>query len=170
MDGSEKFTRKWADYVAGFGNISTEFWLGLENIHCLTSRTPRSELRVELADFKGNYKYTHYGFFNVNDASTNYTLDIADHQFRDYYNEKAPDQLTYHNGMQFSTRDRDNDKWSKNCTGNTQGAWWYKNCSELNLNGRYRSGKNWGTLSWAPLADGAVNAMKYTQMKIRPHT
>ena len=77
-DGSEDFYRNWADYVAGFGKLKREFWLGLDHIHCLTSAVPRTELIVDLADFFGNYKYAHYGFFNVNGPSTNYTLDVAD--------------------------------------------------------------------------------------------
>ena len=50
-DGSEDFYRNLADYVAGFGNITREFWLGLNHIHCLTSAAPKTELRVNLADY-----------------------------------------------------------------------------------------------------------------------
>jgi len=31
-DGSEDFYRNWADYAAGFGNLTAEFWLGLSTI------------------------------------------------------------------------------------------------------------------------------------------
>ena len=100
-DGSENFYRNWTDYVAGFGRLKREFWLGLDHIHCLASAAPRTELRVDVADFGGNYKYAHYGFFHVNGPSTNYTLDVED------YNSTSTggDRLGYHNGMQFSTED-----------------------------------------------------------------
>ena len=164
-DGSENFYRNWVDYVAGFGNLKREFWLGLNHIHCLTSAAPRTELRIELADFFGNYKYAHYGFFNVNGPSTNYILDVADYRTT----SSAVDQLLYHNGMQFSTKDRDNDQYFRNCASSFQGAWWYKSCHHSNLNGRYRYGtSNWGTMGWRSLGEGAVDAMKFTEMKLRP--
>ena len=165
-DGSENFYRNWADYVAGFGNLKREFWLGLNLIHCLTSAAPRTELRADLADFFGNYKYAHYGFFNVNGPSTNYILDVADYKTT----SSAGDQLAYYNGMQFSTKDRDNDQSSVNCASSSYsyGAWWYKSCGQC-LNGRYRYGtSNWGTISWDSLGNGARNAMKFTEMKLRP--
>ena len=167
-DGSENFYRGWADYVAGFGNLKREFWLGLNHIHCLTSAAPRTELRIDLADFFGNYRHAHYDFFNVNGPSTNYILDVGYHN----WTGSVRDRLTYHNGMQFTTKDRDNDKWSSNCaTGsdNNYGAWWYNACRGSNLNGRYRSGtSSWGTIYWHPLAHGKQNAMKFTEMKLRP--
>ena len=166
-DGSEDFHRGWADYVAGFGNLKREFWLGLDHIHCLTSAAPRTELRVDLADFFGNYKYAHYGFFNVNGPSTNYTLDVADYKTT----SSAEDTLIRHNGMQFTTKDRDNDQLSGggNCATIFHGAWWYQACHGSNLNGRFRYGtSNWGNTHWYPLGDGAVDAMKFTEMKLRP--
>ncbi|CAJ0947740.1 unnamed protein product [Ranitomeya imitator] len=37
VDGSEDFYQDWETYKRGFGNQATEFWLGNENIHRLTS-------------------------------------------------------------------------------------------------------------------------------------
>lgn len=36
-DGSVNFLRDWASYKRGFGNQLTEFWMGNDNIHFLTS-------------------------------------------------------------------------------------------------------------------------------------
>ena len=165
-DGSEDFYRNWADYVTGFGNLKREFWLGLDHIHCLTSAAPRTELRIDLADFFGNYKYVHYGFFNVNGPTTNYTLDVADYRTT----SSAGEDLIYHNGAQFSTKDRDNDQRSSGSVASiSQGAWWYKHWLDSNLNGRYRYGtSDWGTMWWRSLGEGAVEAMKFTEMKLRP--
>ena len=43
----------------------------------------------------------------------------------------AGDSLTYDNGMQFSTKDRDNDHNSGNCASSTNHhrAWRYKDCT-----------------------------------------
>ena len=164
-DGSEDFYRNWADYVAGFGNLKREFWLGLDHIHCLTSAAPRTELRVDLADFKGNYKYAQYSFFSVGNSGTNYTLNIEG------YTGTAGDAFrSSHsvNGMQFSTKDRDNDQYSGvNCASDFHhGAWWYKRCAYSNLNGLYRSGLSGtqGVLWWHFLNN--YNSLKFTQLKL----
>ena len=41
------FTRTWNDYKHGFGELNTEFWYGLKNIHCLTSRQ-QADLQIEI--------------------------------------------------------------------------------------------------------------------------
>ena len=164
-DGSENFYRNWADYVAGFGNLKREFWLGLDYIHCLTSAAPRTELRVDLADFQGNYKYAQYLFFSVGNSGTNYRLNIAD------YTGTAGDSFlsSYSiNGMQFSTKDRDNDQYSGvNCASDRHGAWWYKSCTHSNLNGLYRSGLdgNQGVV-WHDFLSKWVS-LKFAKMKLR---
>ena len=164
-DGSEDFYRGWADYVAGFGNLRREFWLGLDHIHCLTSAAPRTELRVDLADFEGNYKYAQYSFFSVGNSGTNYRLNIAG------YTGTAGDSLAYHNGMQFSTKDRDNDQTNVNCASSSyrHGAWWYKNCVVSNLNGLYRSGLSGDQgVTWYHFLNNWVS-LKFAQMKLRFH-
>jgi len=33
----------WADYKAGFGNFNSNFWLGLERLHLLTSAADQDD-------------------------------------------------------------------------------------------------------------------------------
>ena len=47
------------------------------------------------------------------------------------------DSLAYHNGMKFSTHDRDNDNKTSNCALSYRSAWWYRSCLFSNLNGLY---------------------------------
>ena len=163
MDGSEDFYRNWADYVAGFGQLKGEHWLGLEKLVCLTTRRPRTELRVDLADYEGNYKYAQYSFFSVGNSGTNYRLNIAG------YTGTAGDSLTYSNGIQFSTKDRDNDQWGANCANDRHGAWWYKSCGYSNLNGLYRSGLVGDQgVRWLHFLNNDIS-LRYSQMKLRFH-
>ena len=162
MDGSEDFHRNWAEYVAGFGQLKGEHWLGLEKLVCLTTRRPRTELRVELADFKGNYKYAQYSFFSVGNNATNYKLDIEG------YNGTAGDSLANNNDMQFSTKDRDNDQHiGVNCANYHYGGWWFNSCTNSNLNGLYRSGQSgYQVVSWYDFHANLVS-LKFAQMKLR---
>ena len=163
MDGSVDFYRNWADYVTGFGQLKGEHWLGLEKLVCLTTRRPRTELRVDLADYEGNYKYAQYSFFSVGNSGTNYRLNIAG------YTGTAGDSLTYHNGAQFTTKDKDNDQKSdENCAVSLKGAWWYKvkYCYYSHLTGLYRSGQfGWQGVVWGGFHNGI--SLKFAQMKLR---
>ena len=53
LDGSVDFYRGWQDYKYGFGNLKTEFWLGLHKINRLTSLT-QNKLRIDMEDTAGN--------------------------------------------------------------------------------------------------------------------
>lgn len=56
-------------------------------------------------------------------------------------NFPSGDSLTYHSGMSFSTKDRDNDLSNeKNIAVSRAGAWWYTDGYQSNLNGRYLRG------------------------------
>ena len=132
INGSVDFYRNWTDYVYGFGDLEREFWYGLENIHCLTTRED-VELRIEVGNETTPSIVWTYQLFRVGGAETNYVLTIGEGQ-----GTGAPDSMAYHNGMQFSTRDRDNDATSNaNCAARYGGAWWYKGCVYSSLNGKH---------------------------------
>ena len=81
----------------------------------------------------------------------------------------AGDSLGPHRGMLFSTKDRDNDKWSTgNCASKYTGAWWYNGCHYSNLNGLYLNGKDDPKgMDWR-LWKNTHYSVKKSEMKIRP--
>ncbi|CAL4152422.1 unnamed protein product, partial [Meganyctiphanes norvegica] len=70
------FTRPWADYVQEFGELTGEFWLGLDHIHRLTSDTI-NELYIELQDWQSNTRWAKYSNFAVGPAEDNYRLTVT---------------------------------------------------------------------------------------------
>ena len=164
-DGSVDFYRDWISYENGFGVVKAEHWLGLKKISCLTGAKPKVRLRVDLADFAGSQKYAHYNHFTVGNPSTNYTLSVQ------RYSGTAGDSLlTIHNGMQFSTKDRENDlNPREHCAMMYKGAWWYRSCHHSNLNGLYLSGQNnsqgvrWKTFH----IHAEKHSLRYSEMKLR---
>ncbi|XP_046860830.1 angiopoietin-related protein 7-like [Xenia sp. Carnegie-2017] len=161
QDGSVSFYRGWKDYKQGFGNLSSEFWLGLDKIYRLTS-SRRNKLRVDLGDWSGNKAYAEYDYFAVKNETHKYQLSIG------AYSGNARDSLSYHNGMAFSTKDSDNDKISGNCAIRDKGAWWYNGCHQSNLNGHYYSGayNSWSSVSWYNWKYN-YKSLKFTEMKMK---
>ena len=170
MDGSENFNRGWSDYVSGFGKICREHWLGLDKIHCLTTSTARTELRIDMADFRGEKKYAYYNFFMMGNAGTNYKLQVAG------YSGTAGDSIQYRsasdgqhiNGMPFTTRDRDNDQVGGNCAQSWKGGWWYRTCMAAQLNGVYHhdtTPRGWEAVLWFTFIDH--RSLKFAEMKLK---
>lgn len=78
LDGSENFKKNWIQYKEGFGHLSpndqTEFWLGNEKIHLISTQTTVPyALRVELEDWNGQKRY-----------STHLISSIMHHRVLDY--------------------------------------------------------------------------------------
>nr|XP_058952653.1 microfibril-associated glycoprotein 4-like [Pocillopora verrucosa] len=162
LNGSVDFYRYWNDYKCGFGDLKSEFWLGLDKIHRLTSNDSNM-LRVDLEDFEGNTAYAEYNTFHVKSENDKYRL------IRGSYSGNASSSLSH--DRPFTTRDRDNDHDTKrNCAIAFNGAWWYSACHASNLNGlylrgnhsSYANGVNWK--GWK----GYHYSLKRTEMKIRP--
>ncbi|KAH8308058.1 hypothetical protein KR059_005828, partial [Drosophila kikkawai] len=121
-DGSEDFYREWKDYEEGFGQVEGEYFVGLGPLHALTSSVDQ-ELLVIVKDSTGE-RYAMYDNFLIGGKNNNYTLESLG-----FYYGTADDGLKTHLGMQFSTKDRDNDiNQSRHCAVECSGAWWYRNC------------------------------------------
>ncbi|XP_071139112.1 fibrinogen-like protein 1 [Mytilus edulis] len=137
LDNSTNFYRGWSTYQNGFGNLQREFWLGNTYINEISS-SGKYKLYIELEDFDGIKKYAEYNLFSVGDAASNYILRVSGYNG----SSTADDSFSYHNGMEFSTFDNDNDRWKgTNCAILRDGAWWYNICIKSNLNGLYLGGK-----------------------------
>jgi hypothetical protein len=77
QEGSVYFYRGWSDYKVGFGNLTGEFWLGLDKIHRLTTSTTQKFLRVDMWDFDGTHAYAKYNNFSVASESDSYKLIVG---------------------------------------------------------------------------------------------
>ncbi|XP_055600828.1 ficolin-2-like [Uranotaenia lowii] len=143
FNGSVDFYRKWAEYEQGFGNLESEFWLGLEKIHRLTSFKTH-ELHVVLEAFDGKKAVAKYSHFLVDGADQKYALSKLG-----TYSGSAGDSLSYGLNMKFTTQDADHDTHGGNCAVDYKGAWWYKACHFSNLNGLYKKGSfNTNSMCW----------------------
>ncbi|MEE6504966.1 hypothetical protein FKM82_005392 [Ascaphus truei] len=76
QDGSVDFFRDWNSYKKGFGNQRSEFWLGNDNLHMLTS-TGTFQLRIDLTDFEDNQTFAVYNNFKLAGESEKYKLKVG---------------------------------------------------------------------------------------------
>uniref|UniRef100_A0A3P8W712 Tenascin Ca n=1 Tax=Cynoglossus semilaevis TaxID=244447 RepID=A0A3P8W712_CYNSE len=159
QNGKLEFYRNWKNYTAGFGNMNDEFWLGLSNLHKITS-SGHYELRVDLRD-QGDLAYAQYDKFTIAEPRTRYKLYIGG------YSGTAGDSLIYHQGRPFSTYDNDNDIAVTNCALSYKGAFWYKNCHRVNLMGKYGDTSHSKGINWFHWK-GHEHSIEFAEMKIRP--
>ncbi|XP_036407369.1 fibrinogen gamma chain-like [Megalops cyprinoides] len=153
-DGSVDFSKNWIQYKEGFGYLSpddtTEFWLGNEKMHLLSTQSHIPYvLRIELTDWDGKKKNADYAMFKVGSEADQYRLTYAYYfggdagdAFDGYdFGDDPSDKIyTSHNGMQFSTSDRDNDRYEGNCALQDRSGWWMNRCHAAHLNGKYYKG------------------------------
>ncbi|CAI9532718.1 unnamed protein product [Staurois parvus] len=161
-DGSVDFFRDWNSYKKGFGSRLTEFWLGNDNLHMLTS-SGTWELRIDLYTVDNKKNFAKYASFQVLGEAEKYKLLLGAFTQGD-----AGDSMDVHMNMPFSTKD--NDVTADKCASLHKGGWWYNNCHHANLNGlyllgphnSYADGINWYT------GHGYNYSYKISEMKIRP--
>ncbi|XP_044286858.1 fibrinogen gamma chain [Varanus komodoensis] len=189
LDGSEDFNKNWIQYKEGFGHLSpndqTEFWLGNEKIHLITTQTTIPyALRIELEDWSGQTSYADYAHFKVGSEEDKYRLSYAfftggdaGNAFDgfDFGDDPSDKFFTSHNGMQFSTHDNDNDRFDENCAEQDGSGWWMNRCHAAHLNGKYYKGGSYSAkdagndngIIWATWRSRWYS-MKKTTMKVIP--
>ncbi|XP_074871855.1 ficolin-2-like [Carettochelys insculpta] len=163
-DGSFDFYRDWNSYKRGFGSQLSEFWLGNDNIHLLTSLGDY-KLRVDLRGFNNINHFSTFTSFQIAGESDNYRLNLGSFECG-----TGRDSLSVHNGMMFSTYDRDNDNSLDHCAKTFKGSWWYQNCHHSNLNGLYLKGHHESYadgINWVT-GNGYHSSYRLSEMKIRP--
>ncbi|XP_062132099.1 fibrinogen-like protein 1 isoform X3 [Drosophila sulfurigaster albostrigata] len=154
IGGEEDFGRDWATYRKGFGSLDSDFFLGLEKIHRLTSQQ-QYELYIHLVAEDGSIFYARYDDFKISDEDHGYSLSLGK------FKGNIWDAMREHENMKFTTFDRDNDSDSyDNCAVLYKSGWWYNRCFDCNLNGLYGVTLKWRTRS--------VNILKEAKMLIRP--
>ncbi|XP_078674358.1 uncharacterized protein LOC144912680 [Branchiostoma floridae x Branchiostoma belcheri] len=164
FDGSVSFARSWIDYKNGFGRVTGEYWLGLNQIYRLSNQG-HYKLRVDLEDWEGNKAYAIYSSFRVCEENEDFMLKLGG------YSGTAGDSMSMNNGRSFTTKDRDNDAMEGNCAQRDGGGgWWYGSCSHSLLNGKYQrraDSANFQGIVWWDWK-GAFYSLKSVSMKIRP--
>ncbi|XP_069159725.1 angiopoietin-2-like isoform X1 [Procambarus clarkii] len=164
------FTRDWEAYKTGFGNASTEYWLGTEAAHQLTQPSPQT---VRLAATNKNvpgrkslpieHRWALWSTFSVANESTGYQLLVDGYQEESTMGDVLVRHYN-HSGMKFSTLDRDNDLWSLSCAQSSQGGWWYRACSNVYPT---RPLSHMWTRYWTP-GDGSAVYLQQLQLMTRP--
>ncbi|XP_049889726.1 tenascin-N isoform X4 [Epinephelus moara] len=158
--GKLDFMKRWRQYIAGFGNMTDEFWIGLDKIYELTNTPTQYELRFDLG-LGAERAYAVYDNFKIAPVKQKFKLTIGN------YRGTAGDAMTYHQGRPWTTVDSDNDIALGNCALTHRGAWWYKNCHLANPNGKWGDVRHSVGVNWEPWK-GHLVSLDFTEMKIRP--
>ena len=155
-DGSQDFYLYWNQYKEGFGDVGREHWLGNDKLYYLTNQK-QYKMRMDATIWStGQKKYSVYDKFRVDNEGNKYRLYVSG-----YSGNTGYDYWAYHNGMEFSTRDRDNDRNAASCSQRYKGAHWYNSCHYVNPTGLY---KNTGDDSMKLSYSGSL---KETTLKIK---
>ena len=159
LDGSDFFNRSWAEFKVGFNDSRGNYWLGNDLLHQLTKEA-RYKLRCLVqARSNGIVYVANYDTFLVGSEANNYTLRVA------HYSGNAGDSMSSHNGMMFSTYDRDNDlkqgvSW-EHCANFCAGGFWYNGCFAAGMTVKKGRG---GGFSWYGLPSSVGKEMKTASM------
>jgi len=166
--GNMDFNRRMDMYKKGFGRLKGDYWLGLENMHKITSDSEIGyKLHIEMEDWDGNRRFAEYESFKVESELYGYQLKIA------HYSGNAGDSMTRNNQMRFTAKDSDHDRHAMNCAVEKRSGWWHNACGDSNLNGHYYSSEyytstNRDGMFWSSW-HGDNYSLRRVTMMIRPN-
>ena len=144
------FNRNYTDYERGFGNLSGDFWYGLEEMQCLTQRGVW-EFRIDYEFMNRTKSYIHYTSFGVGVGVSGYPFSVLQ------YAGIGGEFLIRNRGSRFSTPDNDNDRnGSVNCAAQARSGFWHdgpNRCGVINPNAQ------------PPVVAGV--SVRFVEMKIR---
>ncbi|PAA87967.1 hypothetical protein BOX15_Mlig010465g1 [Macrostomum lignano] len=159
--GSVSFQRNWTEYENGFGD-ETDFWIGLEAVHALSKFG--ITLRIELKLFNGTELFGEFNEFRVGNSSTNYRMTYSEMATTAGFSNMGFDPLIKHQGMQFSTLDRDNDANEYSCSNNWgRGGWWFSSCYDFYPTGLFPLSK---TSNYSYMIFGDVQRLAFRQVRL----
>ncbi|CAF3788526.1 unnamed protein product [Adineta steineri] len=134
------FNRTWIEYRRGFGNIRnrTDFWIGNENLHWLTS-TYSCRLKIEVTDWYNETRTATYEVFRIANQQDGYRIKISEYHGDMEVSNKIDSFSRWHHNARFSTYDHY--ATNTNCPQkHGGGGWWYHSgieCGHVQLNGRF---------------------------------
>ncbi|ELU15974.1 hypothetical protein CAPTEDRAFT_171102 [Capitella teleta] len=179
-DDSVDFDRHWIEYQEGFGDpaFAKNFWIGLDNLYRLTNqRNYKLSITMRLAN--GEFRFANYDSFRIDSEKYNYALHV------DGFSGNAGDAFQYTgksherwlDGMPFSTRDRDNDRWNEgSCGQHYRSGWWFNKCFWGNLNGPFKRQTNgWPAcndgicIMWQSIKGYRLYSLTRVEMKVMPN-
>ena len=127
------FNRNRTEYERGFGDLTGDFWYGLQELQCLTQTRGSWEMRIDYQHRNGTTSYLHYTSFRVDTSALNYRILVW------RFAGVGTDLLASYNRRGFSTADRDIDGSSMNCAAEEKSGFWFTRisndqCGPVNIN------------------------------------
>ncbi|CAH1792723.1 unnamed protein product [Owenia fusiformis] len=123
FDGSIDFNRTWNEYKAGFGNISGEFFIGLQALFRLTLRNTFM-VRFEMINNSGIMIYLENDGFTISDEHDRFRFSV-----HDFWENRRNGSFAYMPNTRFSTWDNDNNH-DISCVQQTGGPFWHSHSAD----------------------------------------
>lgn len=174
QDEPEDFNLPWNKFKEGFGKPATEYWMGNDFLHGLTSYRP-SSLRIDAQNFTGYRRWAEWTTFYIDNEENKYQLTLEQY----HRNSTLGDSFSANSKSYFTTFDQDNDssRGHTNCALGTRyfkvghGAWWYKSCGNLRPTAPLMNTSNWESACWADWdpQEYKLASLMTLSMKFRRH-